>query len=578
MTSINYNHNPVDNFREMTETNPMFRTIAYFSMEIGIRPDIPTYSGGLGVLAGDILKSGADLGVPIIGVSLMYRKGFFTQTIDDTGWQKETETEWDPSETMTLLPFNVQLTLEQRKVNVRVWCYEIKGYDGFSVPVYFLDTDFDENDPEDRKLTWYLYGGDEKYRLRQELLLGLGGVRILRSMGYRNICRFHLNEGHAAFLVLEMLREEGFTNYSTVKEKGVFTTHTPVPAGRDKFSYELVEKVMSPNIANLLRNLLSEDGVSMTELGMKYCNYVNGVSKKHAKVSQNLFGKKDIDAVTNGIHHRSWVSRPMSELLDRHVQGWRNDPSRLVQVVHIPGEEIWSTHQKSKAELIDYVAKTTGKELDPEVLTMGFARRATGYKRASLVLSDREMLEKIASGKVQFIFAGKAHPKDETGKILIREIWQASRELSRDIPIVFIEDYGIEIASKMVQGVDVWLNTPKRPREASGTSGMKCALNGIMNFSTLDGWWIEGWIEDVTGWSIGPYPTEENLDNYDESLDATDLYKKLAEKVIPAYYENRNHWLYMMKNSIALNASYFNTHRVVKEYTEKAYGIKTRGL
>ena len=578
MTSIDYNHNPVDNFREMTETNPMFRTIAYFSMEIGIRPDIPTYSGGLGVLAGDILKSSADLGVPVIGVSLMYRKGFFTQTIDVTGWQKESETEWDPSKEMTLLPFDVQLTLEQRKVNVRVWCYEIKGYDSFNVPVYFLDTDFDENDPEDRKLTWYLYGGDEKYRLRQELLLGLGGVRILRSMGYRNICRFHLNEGHAAFLVLEMLREEGFTNYSTVKEKGVFTTHTPVPAGHDKFSYELVEKVMSPNIANQLRNLLSEDGVSMTELGMKYCNYVNGVSRKHAKVSQNLFGKKDIDTVTNGIHHRSWVSSPMSELFDRHVQGWRNDPARLVQAIHIPGEEIWSTHQRSKAKLIDYVAKTTGKELDPEVLTMGFARRATGYKRASLVLSDREMLKKIASGKVQFIFAGKAHPKDETGKNLIREIWQASRKLARDIPIIFIEDYGIEIASKMVQGVDVWLNTPKRPREASGTSGMKCALNGIMNFSTLDGWWIEGWIEDVTGWSIGPDPEEENLDNYDESLDATDLYKKLAEKVIPAYYENRDHWLYMMKNSIALNASYFNTHRVVKEYSEKAYRIKTRGL
>lgn len=578
MTSIDYNHNPVDNFREMTDTNPMFRTIAYFSMEIGMRPEIPTYSGGLGVLAGDILKSSADLGIPMIGMSLMYRKGFFSQSLDKTGWQKEQDTEWDPSKEMTLLPFDVQLTLEQRKVNVRVWCYEIDGYDGFTVPVYFLDTDFEENDLEDRKLTWYLYGGDEKYRLRQELLLGLGGVRILRSMGYRNICRFHLNEGHAAFLVLEMLREEGFTNYSTVKEKGVFTTHTPVPAGHDEFSYDLVEKVMSPNIANQLRKLLTGDGVSMTELGMKYCNYVNGVSRKHARVSQNLFGKRDIDTVTNGIHHRTWVSSPVSRLFDRHIQGWQNDPARLVQAIHIPKEDIWNTHQEAKKELISYVAEKTGKELDPEVLTIGFARRATGYKRASLVLSDREMLKKIASGKVQFLFAGKAHPKDETGKKLIREIWQASHDLSKDVSITFIEDYGIEIASRMVQGVDLWLNTPKRPREASGTSGMKCALNGIMNFSTLDGWWIEGWIEDVTGWSIGPDPEEENLDHYDESLDANDLYKKLAEKVIPTYYDNRDQWIWMMKNAIALNASYFNTHRVVREYSEKAYCIKSRGL
>ncbi|SRR6056297_878303 len=578
MSRIKYNENPVTNFRDVTESSPMFRSIAYFSMEIGMRPDIPTYSGGLGILAGDILKSSADLGVPVIAVTLMYHKGYFEQSIDDSGWQKESEKKWDPSSFMTLLPFDIQLTLEQRKVTVKVWCYEIEGFDGFTVPVYFLDTDTEENSPEDRKLSWHLYGGDEKYRLQQELLLGLGGVRMLRAMGYHNICRFHLNEGHAAFLVLEMLREEGYANYSRIKQKGVFTTHTPVAAGHDRFSYELVENVMSANIAAKLKTLLAGEGVSMTELGMKYCNYVNGVSRKHTEISKKLFDRDNIDTVTNGIHHRTWVGDPMKELFDKYISGWGNDPSRLVQAIHIPSEEIWNAHQVSKGRLLAYVKEKTGKELEKDKLTFGFARRATGYKRAALVLSDEEILKQVAAGKIQIIFAGKAHPRDEKGKQIIQEIFGTSKRLSESIPIVFIENYEMEIASRMVQGVDVWLNTPLRPREASGTSGMKCSLNGIMNFSTLDGWWIEGWKEDVTGWSIGPQPKEDQLVNYDESMDASDLYKKMAEKIIPAYYEDRKRWISMMKNSIALNASYFNTHRVVREYCEKAYCIKMRGL
>lgn len=578
MNAIQFGKNPVEHIREMLDVSPMFRTLAYFSMEIGLSADIPTYAGGLGVLAGDILKSAADLGVPMVGVTLMYRKGYFRQTLDDKGWQMENPREWDPAAKMELLPDEIILTLENRKVKVRVWSYQIRGSSGFCVPVYYLDTDVEGNTQEDRQLTWYLYGGDQKYRLSQEILLGLGGMRILRSLGYGNICKFHLNEGHAAFLVLEMLREEGFENFDKIRQRGVFTTHTPVPAGHDYFSYDLVQRVMSVNIVNQLKQMLSPEGVSMTELGMRYCSYVNGVSKKHSEVSRKMFNKPDIDTVTNGIHHPTWVSPDMKDIYDRYIPGWSEFPERLVQAVKIPSEQLWEGHQKSKKRLLALVNEKSGRSLDPDTLTIGFARRATEYKRASLILSDLDKLKEIAGGKLQIIFAGKAHPRDNKGKGLIQEIWKVAGDLSSSISITFLEDYNMDIASYLVQGVDLWLNTPRRPREASGTSGMKCALNGIMNLSILDGWWIEGWVEDVTGWSIGPDPQEEDLVNYDESLDAKDLYQKLEKKVIPTYYENRDKWLSMMANTIALNASYFNTHRVVREYCQKAYGLNWRGI
>ncbi|MBN1333445.1 MAG: alpha-glucan family phosphorylase [Synergistales bacterium] len=578
MPEIKLGKNPVEHIREMLDENPMFRTVAYFSMEIGLRADIPTYAGGLGILAGDILKSAADLGVPMIGVTLMYRKGYFKQSLDSNGWQSENPKEWDPASKMTLLPDEIILTLENRKVKVRVWSYEIKGSSGFCVPVYFLDTDFEGNAEEDRQLTWYLYGGDQKYRLSQEILLGLGGVRIIRGLGYDNIRKFHLNEGHAAFLVLEMLREEGFENFEKIRQRGIFTTHTPVAAGHDYFSYDLVQRVMSINIVNQLKKMLSPEGVSMTELGMRYCSYVNAVSRKHGDVSRKMFGKTDIDNVTNGIHHPTWISPFIKNVFDRNIPGWTDFPERLVQAINIPPKEIWEAHQKSKQSLLDFVRKQTGATMDPEILTIGFARRATEYKRATLILSDPQKLQEIAGGKLQLIFAGKAHPRDNTGKTLIQRIWEKVRDHSSKISVTFIEDYDMDKASYLVQGVDLWLNTPRRPREASGTSGMKCALNGIPNFSILDGWWIEGCVEDVTGWAIGPASTEEQLVNYDETLDAKDLYEKLKGKVLPTYYENRDKWINMMINSIALNASYFNTHRVVREYCEKAYNLNWRGF
>lgn len=570
--------NTLKSLKGVMGLDPMFRTVAYFSMEIGIRATIPTYSGGLGILAGDILKSAADLAVPMVGVTLLYKKGYFTQELDRTGVQTEKPAEWEPSGELELLPNEITITLEQRKIRVRVWIYEITGNKGYTVPVYFLDTDVEGNDPVDRSLTGSLYGGDERYRLCQELILGLGGLRILRSIGYNNLKKFHLNEGHAAFLVLEMLREEGFENFRKIREQGVFTTHTPVPAGHDHFPYHLIEKVMSVNVANQLKKMLTEDSVSLTELGMRYCSFVNGVSKKHAEISRKMFRKEDIHSITNGIHPGTWVSPEMRHIFDSSIPGWRNSPSRLVQAVMISGTRIWDAHISAKSRMISHINDNFGKQLEDTKLTIGFARRATPYKRADLLFSDIHKLLKIGSGKIQLIFAGKAHPKDEGGKAIIKKIVGLSKILGNDVPLIFLPDYDMETGAHLTQGVDVWLNTPRRPSEASGTSGMKCALNGIPNLSVLDGWWIEGCIEGVTGWGIGPEPGEDFLSIYDESHDAQDLYRKLEEKVIPMYYEDRKSWIWLMKNSIALNGSYFNTHRVIREYCEQAYGVEFQGM
>jgi starch phosphorylase len=565
-------------FKDIIAVDPVFRSIAYFSMEVGIKKCIPTYAGGLGILAGDILKSAADLGVPMVGVTLLYRRGYFRQDIDEEGRQVEQPVQWDPSDEMQLLPNEIMITLEQRKIRVRVWVHEITGNTGYTIPVYFLDTDVEGNSDYDRSLTGNLYGGDRKYRLCQELVLGLGGLRILRSLGYNNLKKFHLNEGHAAFLVLEMLREEGFENFHKIREQGVFTTHTPVPAGHDHFPFEMVEKVMSVNIVNQLRKMLSMEGVSMTELGMRYCSFVNGVSRKHAAVSRNMFNKTDIKAITNGIHTNTWVAPEMKKVFDEFISGWENDPSRLVQAVQIPRDRIWEAHSTAKARLISYIEKDLGVKMDEQKLTIGFARRATPYKRADLIFSDLKQLLEAASGKVQLVFAGKAHPRDEGGKEIIQKIVGMADVLGDAIPMVYLENYDMEKGAMLTQGVDLWLNTPRRPREASGTSGMKCALNGVPNLSILDGWWIEGCVEGITGWAIGPEATEDSLSHYDETKDAEDLYRKLKKKVIPLYYENRDGWIDVMRNIIALNASYFNTHRVVREYCEQAYHIDFQGI
>lgn len=577
MTQISYNSSIAKTLLTALESDPTFRNIAYFSMEIGITYKIPTYSGGLGILAGDILKSAADLGVPGIGVTLLYKKGYFTQKLGLDGRQYEEPVKWNPEKLLTQLPNQVTMKMNKRTVHIAVWTYTLTGVSGNSVPVYFLDTDLPENAPEDREITSELYGRDNKYRLCQELVLGIGGLRILRDLGFDNIKTFHLNEGHAGFITLELLREQGYDDIEKIRSKVIFTTHTPVPAGHDFFSYDLINDVMDKDIADALKNTIGGNGLSMTDLALTFSRYINGVSKKHAEVSRAMFGRGDIDWITNGVHSTTWTSDSFKKLYDANIPGWRNAPERLMMAFSIPGEEIWKAHQASKMRLLALVLEETGVELSPEVLTIGFARRAATYKRADLIFSDVERLIRIASGKVQFIFSGKAHPQDEPGKEIIRRINETARTLKKDVKIVFIENYNMDSAKLIVSGVDVWLNTPVRPREASGTSGMKCVHNGVINFSVLDGWWIEGCIEGVTGWAIGPSPKAEDLDGYDEAQDIEDLYNKLENVIIPTYYENHEDWIKMMKATISINASYFNTHRVVKEYCEKAYGTVFRG-
>ena len=574
---MNYGMNLANSLLATLERDPAFRNIAYFSMEIGLTPEIPTYSGGLGVLAGDILKSGADLGVPMVGMTLLYKRGYFAQKMNADGRQTEYPVEWNPREFMTQLPNRVTVTMNNRPVTVGAWSYTLVGQSGNPLPIFFLDTDLPENCPEDRELTAELYGGDNRYRLCQELILGIGGLRLLRDLGFRNINTFHLNEGHAGFITLELLREQGYGDIEKVRNQVIFTTHTPVAAGHDFFSYDLIDQVLDGNFAQILRQNIGGSGLSMTDLALKLSRYVNGVSRKHAMVSRAMFNDQNIDWVTNGVHSTTWTSPGFSRLYDKHIPGWRNDPSRLMQALHIPDDEIWKAHQAAKMKLLALVLEETGQELDPDVLTIGFARRAATYKRADLVFSDIRRLVEIGKGKVQFIFSGKAHPHDEPGKDILQKINKISKELGAELPVVFIENYNMGPAKLITAGVDIWLNTPIRPREASGTSGMKCAHNGVMNFSVLDGWWIEGCIEGKTGWAIGPEPTENEMVEYNEAEDAVDLYNKLEREIIPAYYGDRKKWVGMMKYAIAVDASYFNTHRVVHEYCEKAYGTVFRG-
>ena len=578
MTDMNYGGNLAQSILSTLERDPAFRNVAYFSMEIGLTPEIPTYSGGLGILAGDILKSAADLGVPMVGITLLYKKGYFAQKINEEGRQIERPVDWDPSKLLTFLPNRVSITMNHREVKVGVWTYTIIGNSGHPVPILFLDTDLPENAPEDRALTDELYGGDNRYRLCQELILGIGGLRILRDLGYRNVKTFHLNEGHAGFITLELLREQGYSDLQKIRNQVVFTTHTPVEAGHDFFSYDLINEVIDSTFIEKLKNTVGGCGLSMTDLALKFSRYVNGVSKKHAEVSRAMFSNDSIDWVTNGVHSTTWTCESFAALYDKYIPGWRSNTSRLMQAVQIPNDEIWEAHMTAKLKLLDMVFEKTGKKLDPDILTIGFARRAATYKRADLVFTDIKRLLEIGAGRIQFIFSGKAHPHDEPGKDILQKIHKISKELGKEMPVVFIENYNIEPAKLITSGVDLWLNTPVRPKEASGTSGMKCVHNGIMNFSVLDGWWIEGCLEGHTGWAIGPEPRPDDMKGYDESLDAEDLYRKLQIKILPLYYNNRPRWIRMMKLAISINASYFNTHRVVREYCEKAYGTVFRGL
>jgi len=556
--------------------------IAYFSMEIGLSSEIPTYSGGLGVLAGDTIKSAADLKLPLVAVTLASRQGYFRQELDAEGRQLEFPVIWHPENSMDLLPVKALVAVEGRDVKVQAWLYPVKSPTGGVVPVLFLDTDIDGNAEPDRRITDQLYGGDRIMRLKQEIILGLGGARLLDALGF-TIRKYHMNEGHASLLTLELLNryrrpledtwdERSSWDTAQVMEQCVFTTHTPVDAGHDRFSYEMAARVMGEVVPfSLLRELAGKEELNMTVLALHLSRYVNGVAKKHGEISKSLFPGFEIHAITNGIHPFTWASPFFVSLYDQYLPGWANEPELLVRVDTVPDEAIWEAHCGAKAYLFQYIEETTGERFDPDLLTIGFARRAAAYKRGDLIFSDIERLLRIGEGKLQLVFGGKAHPHDEMGKSLIQQIVRHVRELQGRLRMVYLPNYNLDVAYRLIPGVDLWLNTPLRPFEASGTSGMKAALNGVPNFSVLDGWWIEGHIEGVTGWAIGPASGKSDAGESHPDKDAANLYDKLEKIIIPAYYADRPGWIRIMKSAIGKNAYYFNTHVMMRRYVTEAY-------
>ncbi len=558
------------------ESVPNSGQVAYFSMEIAIRPEMPTYSGGLGVLAGDSLRSAADLGIPMAAFTLLHRKGYFHQHLDGAGAQSEDVQLWNPAEFCSEEPARVTVAIEGRTVTVRAWRYDMTGAFEHVVPIYLLDTDLDENSGLDRGLTDHLYGGDTNYRLQQEIVLGMGGARMAKALGLTaNV--YHMNEGHAALLTLALLEEqmaggpEGDAtraDIEQVRRKCVFTTHTPVPAGHDRFSTEQAIRILgSERTARLERVGCFRDGLlNMTLLALKFSRYTNGVSMQHGKVSRQMFPEFAIDTITNGVHAPTWISEPVLQMLDEHLPAWRRDNLVLRSAIDLPEAEILKAHARAKEELLAEVGSRTGLVLSPEVLTLGFARRAATYKRATLLLTDPERLKKIAeeAGGLQILYAGKAHPQDEPGKALIQQVVAEAAKLSEaDLRIVYLENYEWKLGALLTAGVDVWVNNPRRPYEASGTSGMKAAMNGVPSLSILDGWWIEGCIEGVTGWAIE--------DGANDAEEANSLYTKLERFVTPLYRDSQEKWARLMRTTLAFNGSYFNTNRMVVQYTRSAY-------
>ena len=556
--------------------------IAYFSMEIGLDTAMPTYSGGLGVLAGDTVRSAADLHVPLVAVALLHRKGYFFQRLDANGWQQEEPALWAVNDFVEEMPQRTSVPMEDRVVQLRAWRREVVGHGGYRVPVYLLDSDLPDNSEWDRTLTHYLYGCDAHYRLCQEVILGIGGLRMLRELGYTHIERFHMNEGHAAFLALELLEEhmqgEGRScitpeDLEAVRQRCVFTTHTPVPAGHDKFPIDLVLHVLGHKEILTHKALYECEGVlNMTFLALNLSRYVNGVAKRHAEVAGRMFAQYTIDSITNGVHAATWTARPFQELFDRHIPGWRQDAFSLRHAESLPKQDVWQAHRRAKEWLIQYVNREDNVGMDVDVFTLGYARRAATYKRADLLFHDIDRLRQIATrtGAMQIVYAGKAHPHDAHGKEIIQSIFHAREALKSVIKIAYLENYDMELGKLMTAGVDVWLNTPQPPLEASGTSGMKAALNGVPSLSVLDGWWIEGCIEGVTGWAIGEddrHPPEQ----IDPAKDAAFLYQKLENVIIPRYYHDHDGFLDIMRHCIAINGSFFNTQRMMQEYVLKAY-------
>ena len=603
------------------------QVIAYFSAEFGLHESLPLYSGGLGILAGDHLKSATDLGLPLVGVGLAYQYGYFRQYLNHDGWQQEDYVVNDFYNMSITLehgedgqPLTVTVEYPGHDVTAQIWRVEVGRN-----PLYLLDTNIQANRPEDREITSKLYGGDQDMRIRQEILLGIGGMRALNALGIEPaVC--HLNEGHSAFLALErirMLMEQRGLPYEVafelVRASNVFTTHTPVPAGNDSFPPEMASKYLQ-TIAHQLgfdtEKILalgrqdptnSVEPFCMTVLALRLSQFANGVSELHGQISRAMWQRiwpgvpKEeipISYVTNGVHTRSWSCSEIARLYERYLgPRWYEEPTNQMiweRVAHIPDAELWRSHERMKERLVGFVRRRlraqlqrrganrswiqkASEVLDPEALTIGFARRFATYKRAALILSDPERLERILNNPerpVQLLFAGKAHPKDHPGKELIRQLVHLSQREEFVNRIVFIENYNIEVARYMVQGVDIWLNNPRRPLEASGTSGMKVTVNGGVNLSVLDGWWCEAYQCD-NGWAIGAGEDYEDH-AYQDEVESTALYDLLEAEIIPIFYERGSddvprEWTAVMKNSMRTVNSNFNTNRQVEEYAKRFY-------
>lgn len=552
--------------------------VAYFSMEIALRNEMPTYAGGLGILAGDTMRSATDLELPMVAVNLMSRAGYFRQEIDAQGRQLEHPEIWDPRRWAQPLDAKIAVPIDGRTVWIGAWLYVLEGSMGGRQPVLLLDTDLNENSGDDREITHYLYGGDNVYRLKQEIVLGIGGVRLLQALGF-TIRHFHMNEGHSALLGLELMRrytypvEElrpGESSYDLprVRDLCSFTTHTPVEAGHDRFPYDMVQRVLDNNFdIQVIKDLAGEDNLNMTRLALNLSEYVNGVAKKHAEVSNAMFPGYKVHAITNGVHPFTWATENFRQLYDHYLPGWCHEPQLLMRAdCCIPDAAIWEAHIQAKQHLIEKVQALTGVSLQPNIPIFGFARRMTAYKRPDLLFTDLERLKAIARNHpFQIVLAGKAHPRDESGKQIIEQLHAHARALSGTITVVYLPDYDMALAQALTAGVDLWLNTPLPPFEASGTSGMKAAFNGVPNLSVLDGWWIEGCIEGVTGWAIGDAAGMADGN-------ARVLYDKLEQVVLPLYFnDDHGGWIKVMKGAISKNASYFNSHRMMRRYATEAY-------
>ena len=536
--------------------------VAYFSAEIGIDPKIKTYSGGLGILAGDTIKAMADLNFPFCAITLLYKQGYFKQKIEDNS-QSESQDSWDFMKILKDCKKEVKVRIHGQDIFIKIWETDYKGVEGHSVPIYFLDTDLDKNPKWAQEITKRLYVGD---RLQQEIVLGIGGLKALKELGHNNIQKYHMNEGHSSFLTLQLYKQIGETqgwDDGLVRDKCVFTTHTPIPAGHDRFSYDEIYDTFHEKTKLVpwhIKTLAGEDDFNTTKLAMSFSGYINAVSKKHQEVTQEMFPGHTINYITNGIHAPTWASKYMQELFDKEIPNWRSDSTQLKNVINIDNKKILEAHHNAKEDLINFVNNSKrnviGTKLDDEVLTIGFARRFVEYKDAELIFKNINQLKELGE-KVQFIFAGKSHIKDGIGKSIMKRVIEHAKELKDTVKIAFIEDYDIEVAKLMVSGCNLWLNTPIPNNEASGTSGMKASVNGCIHFSKLDGWAIESFEMDGGGFPIYRYE---------------DFMMTLKYMIIPKYYqEYSTSWAHEMKLSIGNAASYFNTHRMAKEYIEKAY-------